>query len=392
LLSLKEKSTAKVIDSVLHNDPSDLSWVSEAEQLPGFAAAVKAKMLANPALVEAPSGKELLSRALEGNSFIDLTPFEDITVANVVEIVNGIVKQKPSNAITLVLPDVHIADADELAAITHWQSVQKLHPDITEPSDLKSILKLVKSSSITELNHAHLYSRAFDMSKYSWEPSPLHDMQNDATPHFPSGAGTSFPLSQILYLTGSSVVALPLSDALLTLTNIASTLPTDFEILAARDTWMLSGSFGTGQLSIGIVKQMAISSHHRIMPLPGLLHSAAEATSSSSAAPSIKSHDVRPGQWTLLACHERKDPPAFRYAFVTVDEEDKIRPLSADDFFKETTSVLEDVVALAARWKAGENALGKATATEVAVCDSEDVGRALVMVKQSRAAGDRYRV
>ena len=85
--------------------------------------------------------------------------------------------------------------------------------------------------------------------------------------------------------------------------------------------------------------EMCIRDSHRTMPLPGLLHSAAEATSSSSAAPSIRPHDVRPGQWTLLACHERKDPPAFRYAFVTVDEENKIHPLSADDFFKETTSM-----------------------------------------------------
>lgn len=134
-ISLKEKMLSKVIDTALECDPSDLSWVAEAQQLPDFANAVNAKLTAKPDLLNSPSGKALLCRALHGGDVIDLSPFRALTSADVIDIVQSLTEQDKPKSFKLILPDL---DLDSLGL------VEDLDLGTTELIDLKSILDAVK--------------------------------------------------------------------------------------------------------------------------------------------------------------------------------------------------------------------------------------------------------
>ena len=104
-LSLRETTMSEVVKAMFEGDPSKLPNYAEAEQLSDFNTKVMAALTKEPSLLRSPSGFSLLLNAVKGTSELNLTPFEDISVAEVLRIVTVAASSGSKLSITLWLPE-----------------------------------------------------------------------------------------------------------------------------------------------------------------------------------------------------------------------------------------------------------------------------------------------
>ena len=190
-------SMSKVIEEALHSDPKDLSWLQRAEQLPDFLFAVQDILWGDPSLLKLPSGPNLLCRVIRSCNEIDLTLFPDLTLSEILRIVQLASQDRDVPVKTVTLPDINDLTLEKLQKIVSLIRPRELHLGETGELILKDVLELVGKAGVINFTCTALYNRALDQVDYT-------DYEYGMRPRtpstdFPCGSSTGFPLSQVTY-------------------------------------------------------------------------------------------------------------------------------------------------------------------------------------------------
>lgn len=138
----------------------NLSCLEEVGGDPGFSGMLHAYVHAFPEDVRDEHLCTLLERAHRGCKFVDLSPFCNLSLDNVVSIVNGLSKGQNQNLCLTLLDRKHVTvlGLQQLVAIG---SIVELYLGAHGTIDLKDVVKAIDGTSITGLATPELYSRKF---------------------------------------------------------------------------------------------------------------------------------------------------------------------------------------------------------------------------------------
>jgi hypothetical protein len=252
---------AQLVDTTLQQLEVDLSWMPEAELMPDFLPAVKAKLLSDPTLlVTSPAAKVLLSKIIEQEQDVDLSLFQNLTTEQLSHFTCNLSK----TIVSLGLSGPNIT-ADLLRRIASANaSLRNVYILGASNVPLQPTLELLHKSSLDAIYHSDMFRRALD-----------DVTQKEIS--FPSQIMTSFPVIQIFWvcrgfsrgLPRTCTAAFPLRDAILPparvvtglekllrfLTQLGSELGVNEESTVAM---VAAKSFAmTGSIDLDVLKQVS---------------------------------------------------------------------------------------------------------------------------------------
>ncbi|KAL8771280.1 MAG: hypothetical protein Q9209_003185 [Squamulea sp. 1 TL-2023] len=102
--SLRDQAMDQLINTALNDPNHDLSALEEAQQLPGFAAQLRTKMLSLGQANELPSKPNLVhcfEMAFNGEHLIDLSPFSNMTTEQLVDVASKLLRSDAVTALDL---------------------------------------------------------------------------------------------------------------------------------------------------------------------------------------------------------------------------------------------------------------------------------------------------
>jgi hypothetical protein len=201
--SLKDLSLARVVDSALTRDPERTQWMQDAAEIPDFRPALRAKALGHPSMLNPRSKAPVLGIAFEGCDVVDLAAIEALQPSELLEIVKHVSAAQPTpSESTLILPNMRNLTASFLKEVLDSAPITGLDLGSTAVS-LKGLLNVVKASKVKKIYCPALYKRAFQVEISGAAPPHMTGglyKPSIASAIFPSGAGTSFPLVQFIYV------------------------------------------------------------------------------------------------------------------------------------------------------------------------------------------------
>ncbi|KAF2166840.1 hypothetical protein M409DRAFT_22895 [Zasmidium cellare ATCC 36951] len=271
VLSLEDFGSA-VIDGYLK---AELAELPTTQELRKYRECIAKRFAADPLLLHDKRGWELFTHFVGGVNEVDLTPFVDIRMEQVMAIVKAASARK---SLTLHLPSNDSINIEHLRSIVSTTAVCGLHLGRTKQVKLKQMLtELFKDTSLTKLTSPLMFSRVVQITFGPDEN--LQQAQVRVTEAFPNGIGTRFPLRQIVYLTSvaeakakrlesgglcwkqrtakSHSVALFVKDALLSIHEMVKLAPAALARLATAQEWQLE-SQPVAKIVLGIAKMLSI--------------------------------------------------------------------------------------------------------------------------------------
>lgn len=413
--TLKDQSLARVLDTAFES--KDLSWMEEAELLPGFRTALKKKMYGDPEKVLSSSGGlDLLARAFSGEATIDLSPFP-LSLIQIQAVLQQAWGDKYSRNRSLSMPDMSSLTVDGLKEVIEVFAPSRLVLGMTAKMTLREQLQAVSNTTVTEFVSHALYKRSLEMSSpYAHKLPNLSSTdflglqsqpqicqviflkhfrlrKSSVVPRLPGGGvrWTDFAPSTDVWQYNdnyqTAALVLPYRDAPIVPSRIATLSP----MLASLSSLDFSscGQFQVGHFIMNVAKTHA-SARGMVQPLPAELMAEYYRFSTNSAESPLKTSKLGPNQWTLLVTCELKlddsdiaddagnavsqdedssDPFIFedelsnyelRYAFVCRDEDGETCALNAADFLRSTLGGSEDAIAeVEASWQDAERTLAE---------------------------------
>lgn len=322
-VTLKDQSLARLLDTALRS--TDLKWLSEAELLPEFRPALKAKLYDDPDdVVSSPLGLELLARALDGEAIIDLGPFP-LSFSQIRQVLQQAWGGNSPTFRSLSLPEIRSITMIDLKSIVEDFAPARLVLGTTPRITLREQLKTVYDTSVMDFLSDALYKRPLEMtSRYSHKLStlppsefPSHKSQicqliflkhfpTQEAPVSPRSADGAIQWSELSPTTNEwssreegkpAVVTLPFRDAPISPDRIPSLLPL-LQALSDMEEGKC-GSFSMGPFVMDLAKAHA-SAGDMIRPLPAELMVEYSRYSCSSSEHPLKTLKLGPTQWNLL--------------------------------------------------------------------------------------------
>jgi hypothetical protein len=328
--TLREQCMARLLNEALCS--TDLTWLSEAELLPDFQTALRAKLYQKPNEVH----MDLLARAFKGEAIIDLSPFR-FSFAEIKAILQKVWKENlPATSRSLSLPGISKLTVVELTAIIEEFAPSKLVLGDTPLISLQQQLEVMKSTSprVTDFISRALHERALRMDNGSTRQlapeafnigtqslpqisqivylKPLPEFPSQDVPRLSSGSiEWSALLPTINVFDGimeTAAVILPLRDALIFPERVPSLWKMIRHLRDVRERTILSSDV-LGPAINKIAREYASADGNR--PLPGELL-AEYNRYSAYMEPPPRFLRLGPEQWTLLVVCDllKEDLPA----------------------------------------------------------------------------------
>lgn len=155
-LSLKDTALSRTVDAAFQSD--DIAWLDEAELLPDFQTALRARLYAEPEKTATPRG-----RALFGRGLIDLTPFS-FAPSDLRSILTAAWKNTKLEVKTLILPNTKGLTKADLRTIVQEFSPPSLNLGETPGISLRKLFPIVSGSSVVDFTCSALYRRSLELT------------------------------------------------------------------------------------------------------------------------------------------------------------------------------------------------------------------------------------
>ncbi|KAK4497070.1 hypothetical protein PRZ48_011519 [Zasmidium cellare] len=389
--SLRGKTMREVITKGVECDPSELSWIEEASNLPDFMPTLRRTLLEQPQLLEKPSGIQLLKRSLEGTSEVDLTEFPMLRPAQALEIV-----QTMANNAIVSLPSMPGLTLNDLENLLNTNKLHELHLGNTPNLGLQEALDALSGKPLAAFTHPILYRLPIELMYIS------PDRWDQVLPKYPAAFQSGFPVSQLIFMqhmeypdhvrprledgngldwiktlrtesdgkpmlndmAGPVVIPITLRDSLLTLDGLLEQLPGIVAAFSSKlifdfQTFIELSKVGqdvaTKHLALRVSSQPQpfgwrsltdIQNDKRVLPIPARLYNAYRTYGTTSCEEKPKTEAIKRGEWSLLALHEASYTTEnfaivdskLRYAFVTLGDDGQLVSLPVDDFVRTLSS------------------------------------------------------
>jgi hypothetical protein len=381
--SLRGSALARLVDESLQNADLDLSWTAEAELLSDFFPAVKARIYSEPTLLASPVAKALLLKAIEHEQEVDLSPFQNLSVDDILSITSRLSKETKS----LSLPGN--VTAELLASIAENPSICKIYVLDAPNLQLQSALQVMARRGSPRIYHAEMFRAPLESAQPNCFRLPNEDEQytpGDAADLLPK-ATERFPVVQIFWLTRgiegnddvtrlddggfpwakvpldrdqryylsrghASIAAFPLRDGFLTISHVITGLAKFMQCLAESRVLRIGMSREVG-VAVAAAKCFAFAARDlaeldtakqvEVGPLPEKLFAMIRDINCCDVRrPPRNAQPLRPGEWTIVIAHEPRkikessedhpDEGKLRYAFITTaSSKSKEAPTGIED-------------------------------------------------------------
>ena len=383
LPSLRESTLARLVDVSLQNADPDLSWTAEAELLPDFFPAVKARIYSEPTLLASPVAKALFLKAIEHEQEVDLSPFQGLSMDEILSITSRLSKETRSLSLS------GNVTAELLALLAENPSICKICVLDAPNLQLQSALQVMSQCGWLRIYHAEMFRAPLESTRPNCFRLPHEDEQRtpgDAADLLPK-ASERFPVVQILWLSRgiegdgdvtrlddggvswatvppnpdlayfssrghASIAAFPLRDGFLTISRVVTGLAKFIQCLAKSRDLRIGISQEAG-VAVAAAKCFALAASDlaeldtakqvEVGPLPEKLFAMMRDMNNRTVGrPPPNVQPLRPGEWTIVIAHEprkirenseeRPGEEKLRYAFIT----------TASSKSKETPTGIED--------------------------------------------------
>jgi hypothetical protein len=379
--SLRELTLARLVDESLQNADLDLSWTAEAELLSDFFPAIKARIYSEPTLLASPVAKALLIKAIEHEQEVDLSPFQNLSMDDILSITSRLSKETKSLSLS------GNVTAELLALLAENSSICKIYVLDAPNLPLQSALQVMAQRGSPRIYHAEMFRAPLKSTWPNWFRLPREDEQRtpgDAADSFPK-ASERFPVVQIFWLTrGScgndnvirlddggllwttvprnsdyysfrdlaSMAAFPLRDGFLTISRVVTGLAKFMQCLAEYpelriginpEAGVAVAAAGCFALAASDLAELDTAKHVEVGPLPEKLFAMIRDTDRCGVrSPLPNVQPLRPDEWTIVIAHEprktressedRPDEGKLRYAFITAESsKSKEAPTGTED-------------------------------------------------------------
>jgi hypothetical protein len=378
--SLRESTLARLVDESLQSADPDLSWTAEAELLSDFFPAVKARIYSEPTLLASPVAKALLLKAIEHEQEVNLSPFQNLSMDDILSITSRLSKEIKSLSLS------GNVTAELLALVAEQNpSICKISVLDAPNLQLQSALQVMAQHGSLRIYHADMFRAPLESIRANCFREPHEDEKCtplEAADLLPK-ASEKFPVVQILWLTrgngdvtrlddgglswaalpiGSedyylsrdpaSIAAFPLRDGFLTISRVVTGLAKFMQCLADSRALRIGSSQVAG-VAVAAAKCFALAASDlaepdtakqvEVGPLPEKLFARMRDMNRYDVCrppPSVQ--PLRPGEWTIVIAHEPRkiresseDGPGeekVRYAFITVaSSKSKEAPTGIED-------------------------------------------------------------
>jgi hypothetical protein len=332
---LQDMAAAILIESALERpDDLDVSWVDVAKGCPGFLSILKSRLYDNPELVESsPMAVALLATVLEHQSYVDLSPFPNLSPEKVIGTMEQL--QCTGRMTSLNLSNNRdITEAVLEKVLTVSPALTCLYVFNVPKLPLYSVVSALAKTNATlcDLYHSDLFKKALrytEIEDYSFSRtrsccSVARIAWIECVPHknavrLDDGGlnwGECFRTQPDL-LSSGGYGAFGLNDAFLPPVKVVAGLLRFLSHMLGRmrPYFNLPGTMGKmAAISFGMASSVIEEAKFGIGPLPPTLYNAKEAFSM---------YNMKPGEWTLIVLHELEAPPAsgpgrLRYAFINL--------------------------------------------------------------------------
>jgi len=368
----------RLVDESLQNTDPDLSWTAEAELLSDFFPTVKARIYSEPTLLASPVAKALLLKAIEHEQEVDLSPFQDLSMDDILSITSRLSKEIKS----LSLSGTNVT-AELLALLAENPSICKIYVLDAPNLQLQSALQVMSQRGSPWIYHAEMFRGPLQSARPNCVHHPYEDEQ-----HTPGDASERFPVVQIFWLTrgieGNGDVtrlddggvqwatvpldynldyfpspgyapraAFPLRDGFLTISRVVTGLAKFIQCLAESRSLRIGSNQEVGvavaaakcfALAASDVAELDTAKQVEVGPLPEKLFAMIrEVNRWQVLRPPSNVQPLRPGEWTIVIAHEPRKiresgengpgEEKLRYAFIT----------AASSKSKEAPTVIKDM-------------------------------------------------
>jgi hypothetical protein len=381
--SLRESTLARLVDESLQSPDPDLSWIAEAELLSDFFPAVKARIYNEPTLLASPVAKVLLLKAIEHEQEVDLSPFQNLSMDDILSITSRLSKETKSLSLS------GNVTAELLALLAEKPSICKIYVLDAPNLQLQSAVQVMAQRGSPWIYHAEMFRAPLESTRPNCFGLP-HEVEKrtpgDAADLLPN-ASERFPVVQIFWLTRgiegngevtrlddggvpwatiplnpdrdyflsrghASMAAFPLRDGFLTISRMVTGLAKFIQCLAESRELRIGMSQEVG-VAVAAAKCFALAASDlaeldtakqvEVGPLPEKLFAMMRDMNCCDVRrPPPNVQPLRPGEWTIVIAHEPRkirksseDRPGeekLRYAFIT----------AASSKSKETPTGIED--------------------------------------------------
>jgi len=149
--SLRESTLARLVEESLQSADPDLSWTAEAELLSDFFPAVKARIYSEPTLLASPVAKALFLKAIEHEQEVDLSPFQDLSMDDILSITSRLSKEIKSLSLS------GNVTAELLALLAEKLSICKIYVLDAPNLQLQSVLQVMSQPGSPWIYHAEMF-------------------------------------------------------------------------------------------------------------------------------------------------------------------------------------------------------------------------------------------
>ena len=295
--TLRGTRLSRVIDQALQGDPSDLSWLQRAEELPDFRTALHERLYSDSSVLKSPSGFAMLCRVLEGHDEIDLTPCPNLGASETLHVIRRLVQSRAAPVRSIILPDIDNLTLDTITDTISLTNTGELHLGETCNISLKDLLNMARSTGLQTFTCATLYKRALDLLPFT---HCKYDYKTRTSSFgFPCGLNTGFPLNRLICLRQphiptverldnggvrwtlqtpessinkwrhnrlfdmkertAAILVVPLRDALLSYEGLVQRLPQLLErLVSVGDMNLMMPCVGKGTVGMGVAQQLVI--------------------------------------------------------------------------------------------------------------------------------------
>lgn len=284
--SLRESTLARLVDESLQSTDPDLSWTAEAELLSDFFPAVKARIYSEPTLLASPVAKALLLKAIEHEQEVNLSPFQNLSMDDILSITSRLSKEIKSLSLS------GNVTAELLALVAEQNpSICKISVLDAPNLQLQSALQVMAQHGSLRIYHADMFRAPLESIRANCFREPHEDEKCtplEAADLLPK-ASEKFPVVQILWLTrgngdvtrlddgglswaalpiGSedyylsrdpaSIAAFPLRDGFLTISRVVTGLAKFMQCLADSRALRIGSSQAAG-VAVAAAKCFALA-------------------------------------------------------------------------------------------------------------------------------------
>ena len=156
--SLRESALACLVETSLHREDSDISYITDAELLPDFLPAIRTRLASEPTLItSSPAAKGLLLKAIEHAQEVDLSAFQSLSAKEHSEVLSRI-----SEAVSLSLSGPSISEGLLTVDFSAKKPALRQLYVLDAPNlPLQPVLKLMHEPGILWIYHADMFRRPF---------------------------------------------------------------------------------------------------------------------------------------------------------------------------------------------------------------------------------------